>query len=121
MMPTNKVFAAYEKLLAHSTRMLAFARKEEWSRLAEEESAYAVEVEALKGLGTPEEYDKNSLRRKAGLLERILEQDAETRRHLEKHRTEIGDLMDDSRRRRDLSRAYQTAGIDGASGRQGLQ
>ncbi|WP_227368278.1 flagellar protein FliT [Halomonas sp. M20] len=121
MRPIDAVFVSYKKLLTRSARMLALARKEEWAQLAEEESAYRKEIEALKELETPETQTSDSVRRKAELLERLLIQDAETRRCVEKHRAELGELMDDSRRRRDLSRAYQAADIGGVSSNQGRQ
>nr|WP_299239766.1 flagellar protein FliT [uncultured Halomonas sp.] len=121
MTPVDAVFESYKKLLARSARMLTLARNEEWVQLADEEAAYREEIEALKGLEKPETQASNGMQRKADLLERLLLQDAETRRCVEKHRAELGELMDDSRRRRDLSRAYQTADNGGISSKQGPQ
>lgn len=124
MTPVENVLAAYEKLLAHSTRRLASARDGQWSQLVQQESAYLTQVESLKVLEARSKLDMQSdsegMRRKADLLGRLLKQEAQIRQQVERYRGELRDLMDDSRHRRDLSKAYRPgAGIP--SDNQGLR
>lgn len=106
MTAANEVLAGYEKLLQRSARMLAWARQGEWAHLVQEESVYVVAVEDLKRLEAGYTLDRADMQRKADLLERILEQDAEVRQRLETRRDELSGLIGDTRRRRDMSRAY---------------
>lgn len=124
MTPVENVLAAYQKLLGYSSRRLASARDGQWSQLVQQESAYLAQVESLKALEArcklDMEGDSEGMRRKARLLERILKQESQIRQHVERYRDELRDLMDDSRHRRDLSRAYR-AGAGIPSDNQGLR
>ncbi|MCG7598619.1 flagellar protein FliT [Halomonas sp. McH1-25] len=106
MTAANEVLAGYERLLQRSARMLAWARQGEWAHLVQEESVYVVAVEDLKRLEGGCVLDREGTQKKADLLERILEQDAEVRQRLEIRRDELSGLIGDTRRRRDMSRAY---------------
>ncbi|WP_245791932.1 flagellar protein FliT [Modicisalibacter ilicicola] len=106
-------------MLKRSARMLNSAREGEWAHLVHEESTYVIEVEDLRQLEIHCELDADAMRRKADLLERILEQDTETRQRLENRRNELSELMGNSRRRRELSRTYQAPDI--ARARQGVR
>lgn len=103
----ERLLAAYEALLERSSRMLAKAREEAWDALIEEESRYVLEVERLAREDQGQGLDPAQRERKASLLERILEQDMEVRRHLVARRDELGELIGNSRRKRDLERAYR--------------
>ncbi|WP_355660778.1 flagellar protein FliT [Halomonas salifodinae] len=103
----ERLLACYEALLERSTRMLAKAREEAWEALIEEESHYVQEVERLAREDQGQALDTAQRERKADLLERILEQDMEVRRHLVARRDELGELIGNSRRKRDLERAYR--------------
>lgn len=103
----ERLLACYEALLERSTRMLAKAREEAWEALIEEESRYVQEVERLAREDQGQALDAAQRERKADLLERILEQDMEVRRHLVARRDELGELIGNSRRKRDLERAYR--------------
>lgn len=119
MAAAGEVLAAYEQLLQRSARMLAWAREGDWANLVQEESVYVVAVEKLKSLEIESKLDHEGRQRKADLLERILEQDAEVRQRLELRRDELSVLMGDARRRRDLSRAYRAGGGQAVSINQG--
>lgn len=114
-----EVLASYELLLQHSARMLAWAREGDWAHLVQEESTYVMAVEDLKRREKDCEFDRDSLVRKADLLERILEQDAEIRQRLETRRDELSELLGSTRRRRDLNRAYRASGAQPVSIDQG--
>ena len=106
MMAANEVLAGYEKLLQRSAQMLAWARQGEWAHLVHEEAAYVVAVENLKRLEEQCMLDWEGAQKKADLLERILEQDAEVRQRLETRRDELSSLIGETSRRRTMSRAY---------------
>lgn len=110
MTAASEVLAGYEQLLQRSARMLAWAREGDWAHLVQEEAVYVMAVEDLKRREEDCEFDRDGLVRKADLLERILEQDAEIRQRLEMRRDELSDLLGNSRRRRDLNRAYRAGG-----------
>lgn len=110
MAVAKDVLTGYEQLLQHSARMLAWAREGDWAQLVQEESAYVVAVEQLKRLEAGCEFDREGLSRKGDLLEAILAQDAEIRRRLETRRDELSELLGNTRRRRDVNRAYRVAG-----------
>nr|WP_297457442.1 flagellar protein FliT [uncultured Halomonas sp.] len=104
------VLAGYERLQQHSARMLAWAREGDWANLVEEESSYVMAVETLKQREQGCQFDHDGLVHKANLLERILEQDAEIRQHLEARRDELSELLGSTRRRREVNRAYRASG-----------
>jgi len=107
MMAARDVLESYEQLLQRSARMLDLARNGDWPELVEEESGYVVAVETIKRLEADCVLETPEAQRKAELLERILEQDGETRRHLETRRDELGLLIGDQQRQRQASQAYR--------------
>ncbi|MFG6176452.1 flagellar protein FliT [Halomonas sp. THAF12] len=104
------VIAGYQALLARSERMLALAREADWSALVDQEADYVQQVERIAELDARHALEREAQNRKAELLERILENDLEVRRHLMQRRDELGELIGTSRRQRDLQRAYGNAG-----------
>ncbi|SDG08430.1 flagellar protein FliT [Onishia taeanensis] len=107
---TNEdIISGYEALLERSTRMLAFACEEDWSRLLEEEAEYVIDVERLSRIEAEHTLDASFAQRKALLLERILEGDLEIRRRLSKRRDELGELLHASQRKRSVDSAYRGA------------
>ncbi|WP_136064778.1 flagellar protein FliT [Modicisalibacter radicis] len=109
MTAARDVIAEYERLLLRSTQMLGLAREGDWTRLVEEESAYVVAVENLKACDANGLLDEPGMTRKAELLERILEQDVETRRRLEARREELSELIGSNRRQFNANRAYRAS------------
>ena len=107
MTAARDVIAEYEQLLVRSTQMLGLAREGDWARLVEEESAYVVAVETLKHSDANGSLDARGMTRKAKVLERILEQDVETRRRLEARREELSELIGGNRRQLNANRAYR--------------
>lgn len=105
------VLAGYELLRERSARMLNWAREGDWAHLVQEESSYVMAVEDLKRREQGCQLDHAGLIRKADLLERILEQDAEVRQRLEARRDELSELLGSTRRRRDVNRAYRASGV----------
>lgn len=116
----QEVIAVYEALLARSELMLASAREADWTSLVDQEADYVQRVERLSRLEVEPSLDRASQMRKADLLERILENDLEVRRHLIQRRDELGELIGTSRRQQSLQRAYgagASSGVIAAEGR----
>ncbi|MDR5866915.1 flagellar protein FliT [Halomonas koreensis] len=115
----DAVIAGYRALLECSERMLALAREADWAALVELEADYVQRVERLAERDAIQALSREAQVRKAELLEGILENDLEIRRHLERRRDELGELLGTSQRQRDLQRAYGGGGgrVLGAAGR----
>ncbi|ATJ84640.1 flagellar protein FliT [Halomonas beimenensis] len=114
-----EIIAGYEALLAISEAMLAAARDADWPTLVEQETDYVRRVERLSRLDAEHPLDEHRQRRKAELLERILDNDLEVRQRLIRRRDELGELIGTSRRQRDLQRAYGSGRVLAAEARFG--
>ncbi len=108
--PAEAVIEGYQDLLERSEQMLARAREADWSSLLEQEAGYVQQVERVAELDERHSLSEDGRRRKAALLERILDNDREVRRLMAQRRDELGELIDSSRRQRDLQRAYGQGG-----------
>lgn len=97
---------AYVTLLTCVRQMHELANAEQWSELIEQRTHYVISVEALRERDAETVLDDTARRRKAELLESILEHDVEIRRRLVARRDELGKLIGVSQRQRDLHRAY---------------
>ncbi len=97
---------AYAKLLICVTKMHELAHAEQWAELIEQRTHYVMSVEALRKHDEETVLDDDGRRRKAELLESILEHDVEIRRRLVARRDELGKLIGVSQRQRSLHRAY---------------
>lgn len=97
---------AYARLLASVRYMHELADKEQWAELIEQRSNYVMLVEKLRELDSMVRLDDDSKRRKAELLEQILEHDVDIRRRLVARRDELGKLISVTQRQRNLHRAY---------------
>lgn len=97
---------SYETLLSRVEHMHELANAEQWAELIDQRTSYVVLVEQLRELDMTVSLDSDALKRKAELLERILEHDVDIRRRLVSRRDELGKLIEVSQRQRDLHRAY---------------
>lgn len=97
---------SYATLLASVEHMHELANTEQWAELIDQRTNYVVQVEKLRELDATVVLDTASQRRKAELLESILEHDVEIRRRLVARRDELGKLIGVTQRQRDLHRAY---------------
>ncbi|OBX35423.1 flagellar protein FliT [Halomonas elongata] len=111
------VLDGYTRLLVRSEHMLEAALAADWETLVAQEADYVQQVERLSTLDAEASLDREARQRKAELLEDILENDLEIRRHLIQRRDELGELIGVSQRQRDLQRAYGagTSVIDAGS------
>lgn len=109
----GEIIARHERLLEQSRHMLELARLGQWGALVEEESRYIVAVEQLMLHVLPASLPEVVQRRRAGLLEQVLEHSAEIQRHLLARRDELSQLIADARRKQDVESAYgATSGAD---------
>lgn len=99
----------YEEMSRISERMAEAARAGDWERLIELETGVSRLRDQL--MTMPEEADlpRNDLARKRALIERILDDDAEIRRHTEPWMEHVRHLLGDNQRLRELQRAYAAA------------
>lgn len=100
------VVAGYEALLQQTQRMLEASSHQEWDTLIAYEANYVSQTERLKELDEAVLLTGARRKRKAELIEQIMVNNRRVRDRLMARRDELGELLDTSRRQRDLSRAY---------------
>ena len=109
----------YEEMSLLSSRMVEAARAGDWDNLIELEHGVASLRDTL--MATPE--DSNALTtdldRRRSLIQRILEDDAEVRRHTEPWMELVRKYLGDSVRRRDVEKAYAAGAGESAAGATG--
>lgn len=106
----------YEEMSQLSSRMVDAARASDWENLIELERGVSQLRNAL--ISTPEECNPRAadLSRKHSLIQRILEDDAEIRRHTEPWMEHMRKYLGDNTRRRDVQKAYAAGAGDSAPG-----
>ncbi len=106
----------YEEMSRISSLMVDAARQGDWDRLIELETGVARLRDVL--MAAPEEGNVSAadLARKRELIERILDDDAEIRRHTEPWMEHVRHLLGDNKRLLELQRAYGVAIGDPAEG-----
>ncbi|MGR2737440.1 flagellar protein FliT [Billgrantia sp. Q4P2] len=121
MSTTRAVLDGYAQLRQQVAIMLELARAGEWDALIERQSGYLQLVDRVRQLDKEAVLDHDGVQRKAELLEAILADDLAIREQLMVRRSELGHLMDTSRRQRDLHRSYgkQAASLSDDSGKLG--
>ncbi|QTP55353.1 flagellar protein FliT [Billgrantia sulfidoxydans] len=119
MSTTRAVLDGYTRLRQQVAVMLELARAGEWDALIERQSGYLQLVDRVRQLDKDARLDHEGLQCKAELLEAILADDLAIREQLMARRSELGQLMDTSRRQRDLHRSYgkQAASVIDAAGK----
>ncbi|WP_245904555.1 flagellar protein FliT [Billgrantia lactosivorans] len=100
------VLDGYARLRQQVAVMLELARAGEWDALIDRQTGYLQLADRIQQLDKEAVLDHDSLQRKAELLEAILSDDLAIREQLMARRSELGQLMDSSRRQRDLHRSY---------------
>ncbi len=111
LMPTQ--IEIYEQMSALSARMVEAARTSDWERLIDLERAVASLRETLirepeNGAMPPEEAE-----RRRELIRRILQDDAEVRRHTEPWMERVRRFLAGGARKRQVDRAYGAGGAGG--------
>lgn len=100
----------YEQMCALSARMVEAARASDWDNLVTLEHAVAGLRDTLMreaGGGTP---DPRDAERKRELIQQILRDDAEVRRHTEPWMEQVRRFLSGGARKRQVDQAYGTGG-----------
>ncbi|MDA8254563.1 MAG: flagellar protein FliT [Betaproteobacteria bacterium] len=93
----------YEEMRLLSSRMVAAARARDWDHLIELERGVGSLRQALQA--APDDGADTDLRRKRRLIQRILDDDAEVRRHTEPWMERIRHFLGDNERLHELQKA----------------
>jgi len=106
----------YEEMSLLSARMVEAARAGEWDNLIELEHGVTSLRNTL--MATPDDGNTPAadLALRRGLIQRILEDDAEVRRHTEPWMEHVRKYLGNSARRRDVEKAYAAGAGDSAAG-----
>ena len=106
----------YEEMSLLSARMVEAARAGDWDNLIELEHGVSTLRNTL--MATPEDNNApaTDLARRRSLIQRILEDDAEVRRHTEPWMEHVRKYLGDSVRRRDVEKAYAAGAGESPSG-----
>ena len=106
----------YEEMSLLSSRMVAAARAGDWDNLIELEHGVTGLRNTL--MATPEDNNApaTDVARKRSLIQCILEDDAEVRRHTEPWMEHVRKYLGDSTRRRDVQKAYAAGAGESAPG-----
>ncbi|MEW6164228.1 MAG: flagellar protein FliT [Pseudomonadota bacterium] len=99
----------YEQMCALSTRMVEAARANDWERLIDLERAVSGLRDTL--MSEPDGSSASAPRetaRKRELIQRILRDDAEVRRHTEPWMEQVRRFLNGDARKRQVDRAYGT-------------
>lgn len=103
----------YENMRRLSSRMVEAARARDWEELSELEGGVNDLRAALQASAHEAPPAAMDLAHKHRLIRRILDDDAEVRRHTEPWMDQLGQLLGDSAQRREILKAY-AAGSRGA-------
>jgi flagellar protein FliT len=106
----------YEEMSILSSRMVEAARASEWDNLIELERGVTSLRNTL--MATPDDSNAPAadMTRRRALIQRILEDDAEVRRHTEPWMEHVRKYLGDSTRRRDVQKAYAAGAGEPAAG-----
>lgn len=106
----------YEEMSLLSSRMVEAARAGDWDNLLALEHGVSRLRETL--MATPDDSDLpvGDMTRKRSLIQSILKDDAEVRRHTEPWMEHVRRYLGDSVRRRDVEKAYAAGAGESAAG-----
>lgn len=106
---SDRVIAAYEGLSTLTGRMLAAARAGDWDQLVEIELDRNARFESLARSGDVVPDNAGQRLRKAALIQRILDEDAEIRELVEPRRIELSALIGSTRQEARVQHAYRSS------------
>lgn len=106
-MDCNQILAAYEDIACLTHQMLVAARAGDWDRMVILEKECAAHFALLLAGNTEAPHDDGYLQRKAGLIRRILDDDAQIRLLVEPWLEKLSTLIGSTRQQ---SRLHQTYG-----------
>jgi flagellar protein FliT len=96
----------YEQMSALSTRMVEAARANDWEQLIDLEQAVAKLRDTLISEAGADLADPRETEKKRDLIQRILRDDAEVRRHTEPWMEQVRQFLTGSARKRRVDQAY---------------
>ncbi len=96
----------YEEIGALSAQMVDAARAQDWQRLIALEKCVAELRDALMADDDNDNLTDAERRMKAALIQRILDDDAEIRRHTEPRMEQLRQFLDSAKTQRRIERAY---------------
>lgn len=99
----------YQEMSRASAAMVAAAREGDWERLIDLEQGVARLRDTLMSMPEDTAIARADLLQKRQLIERILDDDAEIRRHTEPWMEHVRHLLGDNQRLRELHRNYAAA------------
>ena len=102
----SQIISRYEEICALSAQMVAAARANDWDRLVELEHSVAALRDCLLREDDNSALDDAEREAKARMIQRILEDDAEVRRHTEPWMDDLRRLLGGAAKKRQLARAY---------------
>jgi flagellar protein FliT len=109
----------YEEMSLLSSRMAEAARAGDWDNLIALERGVARLRDMLMGMPEDRNAPPDDLVRKRSLIQSILEDDAEVRRHTEPWMEHMRQYLGHGARRRDVEKAYAAGAGESAAGRFG--
>jgi len=106
MLLMTSQISLYEEMGALSSRMVDAARANDWESLITLEHSVAELRNALLNGADNNDLSGEELERKARLIQRILEDDAEVRRHTEPWMEHVRQFLGSGAKQRQVERAY---------------
>lgn len=100
----------YEQMCALSARMVEAARANDWDGLIDLEHAVADLRETLMQDADKTPVDPREVEKKRSLIQRILRDDAEVRRHTEPWMEHVRHFLNGNARKQQVDRAYGAGG-----------
>lgn len=98
----------YEQMSQLSTRMVEAARSNDWEKLIDLEQAVAALRESLMRDADNSQPTRQETEKKRDLIQRILQDDAEVRRHTEPWMEQVRRFLTGDVRKRQVDQAYGT-------------
>jgi len=105
LMP-SQIISRYEEICALSARMVAAARSNDWDQLMVLEHSVALLRDGLLREDDNSALNDAERESKARMIQRILEDDAEVRRHTEPWMDDLRRFLGGAAKKRQLARAY---------------
>ena len=106
----------YEEMCLLSSRMVEAAQDGDWDNLIELERNVTSLRNALMAIPEDSNAPATDLARKRSLIQRILEDDAEVRRHTEPWMEHVRQYLGNGTRRRDVQKAYAAGAGESSTG-----
>jgi flagellar protein FliT len=105
-MGSSQVISSYESLSAITSRMSEAAVQGEWDQLIDLERQCSRQVALIKTMDATTTLDEPSRQRKAQLIKKILEHDADIRKRTTLWMAQLQGIMQSNRQEQRLQQAY---------------